>query len=182
MCVQLVAGLAPLKFACESHVCHFVLPERAVDGAFDTTEGYLSGESSMVSLQWIYSHFCNRKQELNMWKGKNVWNEWKMQILSSSAKLLISLSSVSAQLSCLVRPKKYLLFNMAKLKEKRGGCIYFFLTQLWLCDPHPSPHAFLYSSQWALRAFLFGENLRHWVLLEKDTIISSQILAVFRCE
>lgn len=126
MCVKLVAALAPK--ICVWIPC--VLPEWAIDAAFHTTEQYLSGASSVVSLQWIYSHFCNRKQELNVWKEENVWSEWEMQILSSSAKLLISLRSVSGQLSCVVLPIKYLLLNKAKLREDYGGD-YGLLFSVW---------------------------------------------------
>jgi len=51
----------------------------------------------------------------------------KMQILSSPAKLLISLRSVSTQLSCAVFPMKHLLLNMGKLKEKLGGGVFIYL-------------------------------------------------------
>lgn len=43
--------ITPLKFSCESHVCHCVLPESALDAALRTTEEYLSGEISIVFLQ-----------------------------------------------------------------------------------------------------------------------------------
>lgn len=52
----------------------------------------------------------------------------KRQILSSPAKLLISLRSVSTQPSCILLPIKYLLLNMAKLKEKLGGWLILFNT------------------------------------------------------
>lgn len=105
-----------------------------------------------------------------------------MQILISSAKFLASLRSVSAQLSSFVLQIKYILLNVAKLKQKLRGegweFIFFYhccgfaaliLLPLLLCTVNEP-----------LGAFLFGGNFRHWVLLEKETIHSQ--IAVFRCE